>query len=432
MNLFESVLEARGYPLSRARRHLAEIQSLSPAEFVAWQDEERWRIVEHHLRENPFYRAFYRANVGSKKTGWSELPILSKADLQRPIEQLLSDSFDRRSVHLDNTSGSSGHPFWYAKDRFCHALSWALIRHRYGTHGLTTRSRQARFYGIPRDRVGFLREKTKDRIMNRRRFPVFDLSAETLDDFVRLFRRDPFEYLYGYTQSLVLFARRLVERSVSLANECPSLRLCMVTSEVCTAEDRALLERAFGVPVVNEYGASEASIIAFEFPGGDWLLSEETLYVETSEAGELLITSLFNRAYPLIRYRIGDLGRIGEERIAGRYRRLLALEGRTNDVVELPSGKRAAGLTFYYVCRGILERSDAVREFIVRQTALDTFVLDVVSSRELEAPEIQMVHDEATRYLEPGLHIEVRRVEAIERPESGKIRQFYSELSISP
>lgn len=188
------------------------------------------------------------------------------------------------------------------------------------------------------------------------------------------------------------------------------------------------MEEAFGIPVVNEYGASEVSIMAFEDAAGNWILSEEIAYLETTESGDLLATSLHNYAFPIIRYRIGDVAQLTSDRIGGKYRCLVRLDGRVNDTIVLPSGRRAAGLTFYYISRSILERSGALREFIIRQTALDTFVLDVVADRDLTAEELATIQAETTRYLEPGLNVTVRRVPHLTRPESGKIKHFYSEL----
>ena len=53
-----------------------------------------------------------------------------------------------KNVYVNKTSGSSGHPFIFAKDKLCHALTWAEI-----LIGLMVRidfnsTLQARFYGI--------------------------------------------------------------------------------------------------------------------------------------------------------------------------------------------------------------------------------------------------------------------------------------------
>jgi phenylacetate-CoA ligase len=238
-----------------------------------------------------------------------------------------------------------------------------------------------------------------------------------------------------------LFARFLVRNACVLKKVCPSLKLGIVTSEVCTDEDRSILGQAFGVPVVREYGASEVGIISFENAHGEWINSEETLFIEVADEngrgvgegvpGDILVTDLFNQAMPFLRYRIGDVGSICRKFARGSdsRSRLLRLEGRTNDIVVLPSGRKSPGLTFYYISRSILESSGCLREFIIRQTALDEFAFDVVSDRELRPEEIRQIEEKMELYLEPGLRLKVNRVPAIKRPASGKIKHFYSEIN---
>jgi phenylacetate-CoA ligase len=192
------------------------------------------------------------------------------------------------------------------------------------------------------------------------------------------------------------------------------------------------------VDVINEYGASEVGLLAFETPENEWLLCEETLFIETTQIeqaeldegeGNIVVTDLDNLAMPFIRYNIGDIGLLGKETVSGsNNRKLEKLSGRVNDTIKLPSGKVAPGLTFYYVSRSILESSNILKEFIIRQTALDTFVFELVSERELNDNEIQGIQEKMDLYLEPGLKLEIRRVSEIQRPPSGKIKHFYSEL----
>jgi phenylacetate-CoA ligase len=45
-------------------------------------------------------------------------------------------------------------------------------------------------------------------------------------------------------------------------------------------EDKILMEKQFGVSVVNEYGASELDLIAFQNINDEWIVNSQTLYVE--------------------------------------------------------------------------------------------------------------------------------------------------------
>lgn len=423
----------QGLPLRRAGKDLQEWLAYSPDRFLEWQTRQRADIVAYHLQHNPFYRGL---GIGPG-TPWEELPILTKGQYQGALPSLLSGEYDSlRKVYVGNTSGSSGHPFHYGKDKYCHALTWAHVAWLYGHYGLNPESRQARFYGIPLDTRGYWTERLKDRIARRTRFTVFDLSAPVLARWLQIFARERFDYLYGYTSSMVRFARYVHDQGAVLKDICPAIKVCMVTSEVCTPEDRTVLERGFGVPVVNEYGASELGIIAFELPERGWVLSDPLIHVEVvDEAGKvlpdgvegrLLCTSLFNRAMPFIRYEIGDIGAVTTR---NGVRVLEKLSGRTNDMLHLPDGRVSPGLTFYYISRSILERGGFIREFIIRQTALDRVVFQIDARRPLTAAEKQMIRDSAKKYLNADLHIDIEEVDAIDRPGSGKIKHFYSELT---
>lgn len=92
-------------------------------------------------------------------------------------------------------------------------------------------------------------------------------------------------------------------------------------------DDKKLMERQFDIPVINEYGAAELDLIAFENPIDEWQINSETLFVEIlddndnpvplGEEGRVIITSLYNKAHPFIRYDIGDIGSLSEKALFG-------------------------------------------------------------------------------------------------------------------
>ncbi|MDN5934285.1 MAG: hypothetical protein L0I24_24975, partial [Pseudonocardia sp.] len=90
------------------------------------------------------------------------------------------------------------------------------------------------------------------------------------------------------------------------------------TAEPLLPEIRAALGKAFGAPVVNGYGASEAAAIAIGCGAGPWLhLSDDLVIVEPVDAAgrpvppgmradRVYLTNLFNHTVPLIRYELTD------------------------------------------------------------------------------------------------------------------------------
>ena len=421
--------------MKEAKSELQKIIAIPEEEYGQFIEQKKLEIVNFHLKNNSSYQKLVDK---SSFNNWNDLPIMTKKNFQKPLIERLSNGFSLNNVYINKTSGSSGNPFIFAKDKFSHALTWANIINRFGWHGIDfNTSYQARFYGIPLDFIGNRKERFKDFLSHRYRFPIFNLSDKILERFLNDFKTKKIDYINGYTSSIVLFGKYLQARNIILTDVCPTLKVCMVTSEMLFEEDKILLEKHLGIPVVNEYGASELDLIAFQNPNDEWQVNSETLFVEIldennqpvpyGKEGKVVITSLYNKAHPFIRYEIGDVG-ILDEKSTLKNPILKKLIGRTSDVALLPSGKKSPGLTFYYVTKSIIEDDGNVKEFIVRQTKLDSFEIDYVSSMELTLEQIIEIEKAIAKYLEPGLRFTYNRKEILERTKRGKLKQFQSLL----
>lgn len=436
MNWFKISLQLNKYPINRAQKMLRNIQEIPEEEYGDYLETQRREIIEYHLSYNSFYRKFF----GEKPfSSWEDVPVMQKSDLQRPLQERLSKSFNRQNCYVGKTSGSSGHPFIFAKDRLCHALAWAEFIDRYEWIDINlNKSLQARFYGIPLDFFGNLQERFKDRVSLRRRFSIFDLSDQKMEAFLNRFKKSPFDYINGYTSAIVLFAKYLHKKDLVLKDLCPSLKICIVTSEKLFQNDKELLENSFGVPVINEYGASEAGLIAFENRRGEWVVNSEGLFIEIldednkvvpyGEEGRVVITSLYNKAHPLIRYDIGDIGSLSKSSTCKKPM-LEKLTGRTNDVALLANGKVVPGLTFYYVTKSIIEDTGTIKEFVIFQTELDRFKIEYVSEQVFSALQIQKILEAIETFVGKDLKVDFEQKTFLKRNKSGKLQQFTSHVS---
>lgn len=431
--LFDLSLQINGFPIKKAKAELRKIVALSEKEQEVFLENKKLEIVNFHLQNNPFYQEL----TGLKTfENWNDLPILNKKNLQKPLQERLSKGYSSKNIYVNKTSGSSGDPFVFAKDNYSHAMTWASNIYRFGWYGIDfNTSYQARFYGIPLDFIGNKKERIKDFFGNRYRFSIFDLSDAVLEGFLQKFKSKKFDYINGYTSSIVLFAKFLKNKNIVLKTICPTLKVCVVTSEMLFEEDKILMEKQFGIPVINEYGASELDLIAFENPEDEWQVNSETLFVEIlddennvlpyGKEGRIVITSLFNKAHPFIRYDIGDIG-ILDPKSTLKKPILKKLIGRTNDIALLPSGKKSPGLTFYYVTKSIIEDDGNVKEFIIKQTKIDTFDIEYVSETVLNLEQIKKIEGAIALYLESGLSFTFIRKEKLERTNRGKLKQFKS------
>jgi phenylacetate-CoA ligase len=88
--------------------------------------------------------------------------------------------------------------------------------------------------------------------------------------------------------------------------------------------------------------------------------------------------------------------------------------------------KKAPGLTFYYVTKSIIGDDGNVKEFVIKQTKIDTFEVEYVSENALTGSQILTIEKAITTYLESGLTFTFTRKEKLQRNKSGKLKQFVS------
>lgn len=431
MNLFHLFLHINGFSIYKAKALLRSIRGKDGIAFQNYINAQKKEIVSYHFKNNPFYKSLTQ-NIDISK--WEELPVMTKHDLQIPLSKRLSGGFSTKNVYVNKTSGSSGNPFVFAKDKFCHAITWAIFDEWYGWHKIYN-TKQARFYGIPLDKKGYYKERFKDWLTNRFRLNVFDLSEPALDEWIRKFNKQDFVFITGYTSVLVSFAKHLLQRNIVLSEICPTLKACLPTSEMCSDEDKEILAKAFNVPIVNEYGSAEFGLIALE-NNKHWVLNNLNLYVEVLDnennvlpngsEGRVVITDLFNKAHPFIRYDIGDIGSI--KTIDSKTSVLNSIIGRKEDYIELPSGKTAPGLSFYYVTKSVMKDDGFMYEIKVLQHTLNQFEIQYVAESELNEKQKEKIKKALITYLEPEIEVLFTKKNHLQRTKRGKLKQFTSLL----
>lgn len=433
LKIFDLSLKLNGFPIEKARKFLSDILAVPEREYAEYTETRKREIAEFHLTNNSQYQKLVGKHTYDQ---WEDLPIMRKIDFQKSLAERLSRGYTEKNVFINKTSGSSGDPFVFAKDKFCHALIWANIQRRWNWYGIDfNHSLQARFYGMPLDYIANAKLRVKDFLSNRYRFNIFDFSETAMDEMLKVFSKRKFDYINGYTTNVVLLAKYLKKKNLFLDDICPTLKICIVTSEMLFEDDKKLLEERLRIPIVNEYGSAELDIIAFESPDGIWKANAETLFIEIvdnqgktlpyGQEGRIIVTSLYNKAQPMIRYEVGDIG-ILDERSTPKNPILKKLSGRTSDVAILPSGKIAPGMTFYSITKKLFGDEGNVKEFVIVQTKKDTFEIDYTSETELQSDEIKRITAVFSTYLEPGLQLEFNRKEKLERGKSGKLKQFIS------
>ena len=127
--IFDLSLKISGYPLKKAKKKASEILKIPEIEYADFVGRQQRKIADYHLKNNTFYREICGFD---RFESWNDLPVMKKADYQRPLPERISDGFSKKDIYINKTSGSGGYPMVFAKDKFCHALVWANTIRRFG------------------------------------------------------------------------------------------------------------------------------------------------------------------------------------------------------------------------------------------------------------------------------------------------------------
>ncbi len=426
-SLFEIIYNFMYHNIDDTLKDIKQVKGMSRKDFLLWQEKEKWKIVKYHYENNPFYRKLSGEPFPSN---WAKLPIIQKSNLQGNLDGLISRPYRDKRVYVNKTSGSSGQPFNFVKDYYTQARVWAYKKLFFQMHGVDLGAKEAKFYRAEKEGKKRAVEIVKDFILNRHRFSVAEMNDESFSTWLNVFRNERFEYMYGYTSAIVLFSRYVIQQNIVLKDICPTIKTVIVTSETCTKKDKEVIKKATGLDARNEYGTADVGLIGYECQEGNIHLAEENIYVELDDNGELIITDLFNKAFPFIRYRLGDLAVISDKKCkCGENNKYLSeFQGRSNDMVILSDHRKVSGYAFYQELRPILEKQGTLKEFLIRQTAIGKIELDIISNEEYSQKILEEILECASIFLHESMDIKLNYMSAIDRPASGKLKHFYSDV----
>jgi len=422
-------------------RELGDAERLPLERLAERQDARLHRILTHAARNVAFYHEAWKGesvpDASDVRSFHRELPLITKRDLQRDFESLRASPHPERTTRK-TTGGSTGEPVTIIKDRSATAAERAAMWHAYGWHRIDVADRAVRFWGTAeranRDRR---LDALADRLMNRIRVSAFAFSDDDLDLYWEKCKTFAPVYFHGYVSMLELFAR-YVNRN-DLPGGALGLKAVIATSEALTEPVRAEIERAFAAPVRGEYGSGEIGSVAFECENARYHIMSENVLVEIlrpdgtpappGERGEIVLTDLNNRALPLIRYRIGDLGSFGDGCPCGRtFPILSSIVGRAYDFVTTPDGRRYHGEYFMYLFEDMRKAGVRIEQFQVVQRESDEILVKLVAPEDSEA-DVLVIREISSRL--PAVRVIVEHVRSIERAPSGKmqvIRQLLTTL----
>lgn len=412
------------------------VDHMTRAELLALQDRRLGDLLSHAIRHVPFYRRWaeahgHRAEVPPPLAAW---PILTKAKIRADLEAFQSDAVPIKDMTPAKTSGSSGEPFQFRVHRAATDYSYACLWRSLRRHGLRPGDRRVYIWGrsytfnataaaIRRSRR---RQQVRNWFNNTLGINAYELSHETVDAAIDQIEAFKPVYLHGYVSALYAIARRMTERKRSFRGF--TLLAAVTESEKLYAFQREAMVAAFGCPILEHYGSVEFGNIAQPDTRGRLRIADDLFKLETQASGELLVTNLMSHAFPMIRYRLGDMATLADPpaRDPLPYGVLTKVIGRTVDLIPIRDGGYVHGVALAHVIDPHLKH---VRKYQIHQTALDRFTVRLVVGDILPTSAAEHIVRDLTRLVGEGATIDLMTVADIAPAPSGKFRWVLSDVS---
>jgi phenylacetate-coenzyme A ligase PaaK-like adenylate-forming protein len=334
---------------------------------------------------------------------------------------------------IRSTSGTSGEPLVFPKDRFSTTYGEALMYQVYGWYGINPGDRQGRIWGSATSFKKRLFEKLKDRLLNRRRLSSFYMNKRNYLRYWKTLKEFQPKYIYCYPNAIYEFTKFL--SSLNYNGKILNLNAIICTGELLFDYQRQLLSDFFGCPIVNEYGSTENGIIAFECPYNKMHLMSQNIFLEVvdsnnvpvaiGEEGNFLITELHSHYIPFIRYFLGDRGRYSASKCdcGIPYPTIEITSGRIDSFIIKSSGEKIYDAILAYTFKNDFKKFSAI------QKEYDKIEIFYTPQDHCNENTIHNLEKTLRRYLGSEFVIIFKRADDLNYELSGKYRYFTSKLN---
>jgi len=400
------------------------LKTFETLEQATLEDRKRWTQNRLHATLAKAAKTEYGASTGAG-TDIGSWPVLEKISIQNRPEAFMT--LPKLFTSPGRTSGSTGTPLRLYRSFYSVTAEQASFDHALAKHGVDNR----------RARVAFLTgADVKDPNDKKPPFWKFSvggmklllssnhLTAGSISSYCDILREYNPDYITAYPSSLETMLTLMQD-----GGERVDVPIIMTYAEVLSPKVRDLARDILGCKILDQYGTAERVVFAWAIQPGRHFFLPGYSYVELEPVGsdeegdlyELIGTTLWNMAMPLVRYRTGDLlllpkGLNDEELDKIKYGvdPFKCVRGRKVEYLVAPDGSRIFGLY-----RMLQFSSGIMRAQIIQESRAHVRLLIKPAGRFAEAEKAMFL--ELVRKKAPDtMKVEIEVTDTFERTMGGK------------
>lgn len=409
----------------------------------AWQYKHLKELLLYLSCNNPYYSRYIKEREIDLQKNFESVydilalfPVTDKKVIKDNHTDWLSNHLSYDNLQLCSTSGSSGIPFKFYQSALARDYKTASKYRLYHRFGIKISDYQLCLGTNYDSKVSSFFQKMKinmnNKYINHRYITdVSCLSFAMIREIIDTINKLDIKSVWGYPSALFEIANYALSNNYPIINK--RIKAVIYSGESHTPYMDLIVKKAFNTITIDEYNSVEG-FIAGSCKVDNMHLNEDTaLYevllpdgsIRAYGKGELLITSLFAKDFPFIRYKNGDIVEIAETKCecGSPFKLLSHLDGRSSCFIYNGSIKVP-----HAVCTHYLPHSDyrtKVDKFQIEQNEKDSVIVRIVlKDRNTDCAGLENLY----RELFNNISVCFEYVDDIPRERSGKFKDVINNV----
>lgn len=415
----------KGNPVRSHLNNITEIMD-NPECVTAYHKNKFRELLTYCVDNVPFYKDY------DKNSSLEQLPVINKQTIKDNYDALKSSIYSNKHVHVLSTSGSTGTPFSMLQDDNKRNRVLAEMMYFWGKAGYKIGMRYV-FFRIwtAKNRKSKLSAFSRNLIMS----DILTLDEKNLEKIRTMLKKDKrIHMLLGYASTFENLANYLIK-----CGDTPDMfkiKTIISGSEVLSKDTREKLKKIFECNVVSFYSNQENGSLAQECSKNQEFHVNTASYIvellkldrdipcENGEMGRIVVTDLYNKAMPLIRYDTGDMAiRKDNAECDWKGQVIANISGRMVDMIYATDGTPLSPHTWSVY----MWKYSQLKQYQFIQNGKKEYVIKV-NGAEMYTDEDIITHLKSI--LGDDAQIEVQRVDEIPVLSSGKFKKTVCNYNI--
>lgn len=302
------------------------------------------KILTHASNTTDFYKEYKGV------TDIKQFPIVNKMNYINDWDKFVSSKFaNDKKCHIECTSGSTGTPLeiLYDQEKTRKRNATSIFLNSLGDYEIGDKQAYLRVW------VGKIKKSWIQKVaLNLVPVETSNIDDNHLREICQIIEKKGIKSIVGYASSITALSCYIRDNKYPFKKL--QVKSITPTSESLSPYIRRELEKQFKCTVSSIYGAEEFGTIGIQVKGkNEYYIDTSGVYIEVlkleqdieaedGELGRLVITDLYNHAFPIIRYENGDtvIKRIEVDSDTGRKRVYFTeIYGRKTDIIYTTDGR---------------------------------------------------------------------------------------------